>query len=1244
MTIYTVELTAADLIEDVEEVGLEMDADEIVEIPVAVPTAWDHSLLTNRDAPDSHPMGAISGLSELKSRTDTMETGAQVNAIERIAANGELLPIVDRVVDIEVPTRYGVELTLDTQGRIFLLDPHGGALSYIETGVDRLIKSGYYDEETQSIVLVADDDSTIVIPASGLVDIYTADEDSLTMLDNVFALSPTSKAGLTNSTRHIADKSNPHGVTKAQVGLGNVDNTADLNKPISTATQTALNGKADASALKTHTSNRANPHQVTKAQVGLGNVDNTADLAKPVSTAMQMALDGKQPRITGGASSITQDDLAPGMAVVSDASGKIAISPVSSAELSRLKGIRSDVQAQIDGKQASITGGASSVATADLTSSRAVVSDASGKIAASGTTSDELLMLQGARSNLQTQIDAKVPASAGKGLSTNDFTDSLKARLEGIEEGAQVNVIEAVKVNGAALVPSAKAVDVQVPARVGQLTNDAGYITKAVSDLVSYYTKAETYTKAEIEERVSAVTTQWQVVSSLPAVGEANTIYFLTKTGTATDSSDEYVYIDGRWELLGTTAFQLDIQQGDGITINGTPLRDADSSGAGLMTPAHVTSLNAKADMSAVVPTSRRVNGKALTGDITLGAADVGALPSDTHIPADVTIDEVMTATSPNPVSSRGIYSAILAAGESISVTAHIADKSNPHQVTKAQVGLGNVDNTSDMDKPVSTAMLSALSLKVDKISGKGLSTEDYTSVEKTKLDGIASGAQVNVIEAVKVNGAARPISAKTVDIAVPTKISQLSDDVGIQTASDVSAGIAGKADSSDLTAHTSNRANPHQVTKAQVGLGNVDNTADTEKPVSTAQAAAIATKVDKISGKGLSSEDFTTALKTKLSDLYTKAQIDALITAIPKFSIQAVDELPTSDISTTTIYLVPNSGSGQSACDEYVYIDGRWELLGTTAFTLSIEQGDGITINGTPLQSATTEGAGLMSPEQVTKLDATATAAALSSHASNRANPHQVTKAQVGLGDVDNTSDMDKPVSTAMLSALSLKVDKISGKGLSTEDFTTALKTKLDGISDSADAVAFSQSLASGIRIGTISINGTETDLFSTGNDAVQQGASSASEERPVLIKSDTTGSASTAGVQFAAGVTVNPSAKSITATTFRGSLEGNATSATRATQDASGNGIAATYATKEGLSSGLSQRARFYRGTLSGDGSVKAFTLTHGLGAIPHVQIYDASGSMVLTDTVCTSSTVKLSFNSTPTEGTTYTVVCIG
>ena len=52
-----------------------------------------------------------------------------------------------------------------------------------------------------------------------------------------------SDTNATNLSNHIGNTSNPHSVTASQVGLGNVDNTSDLDKPISTATQTALDGK-----------------------------------------------------------------------------------------------------------------------------------------------------------------------------------------------------------------------------------------------------------------------------------------------------------------------------------------------------------------------------------------------------------------------------------------------------------------------------------------------------------------------------------------------------------------------------------------------------------------------------------------------------------------------------------------------------------------------------------------------------------------------------------------------------------------------------------------------------------------------------------------------------------------------------------------------------------------------------------------------------------------------------------------
>lgn len=74
---------------------------------------------------------------------------------------------------------------------------------------------------------------------------------------------------------HIGNKSNPHGVTKAQVGLGDVNNTSDADKPVSTAQATAI---ADAKAagtnaqtnLTTHIQNKSNPHGVTRDQLGMG--------------------------------------------------------------------------------------------------------------------------------------------------------------------------------------------------------------------------------------------------------------------------------------------------------------------------------------------------------------------------------------------------------------------------------------------------------------------------------------------------------------------------------------------------------------------------------------------------------------------------------------------------------------------------------------------------------------------------------------------------------------------------------------------------------------------------------------------------------------------------------------------------------------------------------------------------------------------------------------------------------------
>jgi len=94
-------------------------------------------------------------------------------------------------------------------------------------------------------------------------------------------------------------------LTKSDVGLGNVDNTSDANKPVSTAQATAIAAKQDTLVSGTNIKTLegqsllgAGNIDLTKSDVGLSNVDNTSDLNKPISTATQTALNAKQNTLT----------------------------------------------------------------------------------------------------------------------------------------------------------------------------------------------------------------------------------------------------------------------------------------------------------------------------------------------------------------------------------------------------------------------------------------------------------------------------------------------------------------------------------------------------------------------------------------------------------------------------------------------------------------------------------------------------------------------------------------------------------------------------------------------------------------------------------------------------------------------------------------------------------------------------------------------------------------------------------
>ena len=137
----------------------------------------------------------------------------------------------------------------------------------------------------------------------------------------------------------------------------------------------------------------------------------------------------------------------------------------------------------------------------------------------------------------------------------------------------------------------------------------------------------------------------------------------------------------------------------------------------------------------------------------------------------------------------------------------------------------------------VADALTAAIGNKVDKETGKGLSTNDYTNAEKEKLAGLTNythptGDGNLHVPATGTDNAGKVLKAGT---------------------------TAGSVSWEDLD-------------KEDVGLGNVDNTSDADKPVSTAQQAAIdaavENKVDKEAGKGLSTNDYTNADKEKLDTL----------------------------------------------------------------------------------------------------------------------------------------------------------------------------------------------------------------------------------------------------------------------------------------------------------------------------------------------------------------------------------------
>ena len=271
---------------------------------------------------------------------------------------------------------------------------------------------------------------------------------------------------------------------------------------------------------------------------------------------------------------------------------------------------------------------------------------------------------------------------------------------------------------------------------------------------------------------------------------------------------------------------------------------------------------------------------------------------------------------------------------------------------------------------------------KVDKVSGKGLSTNDYTTTEKNKLSGIATGAQVNVIESIKVNGTAQTVTSKAVDISVPTALSDLTNDGNFVTdASYVHTdnnytstektklnGIASGAEvnqnafSNIKVGSTTVAADSKTDTVEFVGSGvTITPDATNDKITFTVQATAVDiamsdTSENPVQNKviyaalankaNLATPTFTgtpkaptAAAGTNTTQIATTAFVTTAvanaIAGVTSISYQVVQSLPASG-QNGVIYLVAHTHGTNDGYDEYIWTGTSFEKLGNTDIDLS--------------------------------------------------------------------------------------------------------------------------------------------------------------------------------------------------------------------------------------------------------------------------------------------------------------------
>lgn len=351
------------------------------------------------------------------------------------------------------------------------------------------------------------------------------------------------------------------------------------------------------------------------------------------------------------------------------------------------------------------------------------------------------------------------------------------------------------------------------------------------------------------------------------------------------------------------------------------------------ITSAERTKWNSKVDQTALDSLSNTVSGKANESH-SHAISDVTNLQSSLNAKASQTSLDGHTGNTTVHITSteRTNWNKAKTHADSTHVTgvkgnAESSYRTGNVNITKANIGLGNVDNTSDANKPVSTAQQEAM----DSLFAQA---KKYADDKDALLLNNSSTAVDSIME-------------------LATAMAENEDVVDA-----LEQAIGTKANSSDLTSHTSNKSNPHGVTKSQVGLGNVENKSSatirgeiTKSNVTTALGytpytqtevdSLLDVKVDKVSGKGLSTNDYTTAEKTKLSGIAEGAEVNQ--NAFGKVTVGS--STITADAEIDTLTMVAGTGislTADTSTDKVTITNSgvRSISTGSTNGTISVNTG----------------------------------------------------------------------------------------------------------------------------------------------------------------------------------------------------------------------------------------------------------------------------------------------------------------